>query len=90
MKNLRQYHVTFAKDCSQLMKKVSELEEYPTFASYLEDIKNLKSGFHSFELLHIPRTMNSGADNLERSARKQPSFVVHMNSELPVWFAESS
>ena len=27
MKNLRQYHVTFATDCSQLVKMVSEPEE---------------------------------------------------------------
>ena len=27
MRNLRQYHVTFATDCSQLVKIVSEQEE---------------------------------------------------------------
>ena len=39
MRNLRQFQVTFATDCSQLVKMVSEPEEWPAFASYLEDVK---------------------------------------------------
>ena len=31
MKNLRQFQVTFATDCSQLVKMVSEPEEWPVF-----------------------------------------------------------
>ena len=88
MRNLRQFTVTFATYCSQLVKMVSEPEEWYAFASYLEDIKVLQSSFHSSELIHIPRTHNSRADSLARSARKQPSFVVHMDAE-PVWFTES-
>ena len=38
MRNLRQYTVLFATDCSQLVKMVPEPEELPAFASYLEDI----------------------------------------------------
>ena len=38
MRNLRQFQITFATDCSQLMKMVSELEEWQAFASYVEDI----------------------------------------------------
>ena len=89
MKNLRQFSVTFATDCSQLVKIVLEPEEWPTFASYLEDITFLKRSFNSSQIIHIPRTQNSKADSLARSARKQLSFVVHMDAELPVWFAES-
>ena len=79
----------FATDCSQLVKMVFEPEEWPAFASYMEDIKVLQSSFHSSELIHLPRTHNSRADSLAHSARKQPSFVVHMDAELPVWFTES-
>ena len=86
MRNLRQFTVTFAIDYSQLVKMVSKPEEWPVFASYLEDIKNLKRSFTSSELIHIPRTHNSRADILACSARKQPSFVIHMDAELPVWF----
>ena len=89
MRNLRQSCVTFATDCAQLVKMVSEPEEWPAFASYLEDIKFLKRSFNNSEIIHIPRTQNSKADSLARSARKQPSFVVHMDAELPGWFAES-
>ena len=45
MRNLRQFQVTFAMDCSQLVKMVSETEEWPAFASYLEDIRILKECF---------------------------------------------
>ena len=40
MRNLRQSQVTFATDCSQLVKMVSKPEEWQAFASYLEDIKS--------------------------------------------------
>lgn len=59
MKNLHQFQVTFATDSSQLVKMVSELEELPAFANYSEDIKILKGNFHTSELIHIPRSMNS-------------------------------
>ena len=89
MRNLRQFKVTFATDCSQLVKMVSKPEEWPAFESYLEDIKILKTSFLSPEIIHVFQTENLQADSLACSARKQPSFVVHMDAELPVWFAES-
>ena len=89
MKNLRQFQVTFATDCSQLVKMVSEPEEWPAFESYLEDIKLLRRSFINSDVVHVPRTENLRADSLARSARKQPSFVVHMDAELPIWFTES-
>ena len=67
---------------------VSEPEELPAFASYLEDINILQGSFHSSQLIHIPRTLNSWADSLAQRARKQPSFVVHMDAELPIWFTK--
>ena len=77
MRNLRQFSVTFATDCSQLVKMVSEPEEWPAFANYLEDKIFLKRSFNSSEIIHIPRKQNS-------------TFVVHMDAELPVWFGEST
>ena len=68
---------------------VSEPEEWPAFTNYLEDIKTLKESFTRSEIIYVPRTQNSKADRLARSARKQPSFVVHMDSDHPVWFTES-
>ena len=55
-KNLRQFHVTFATDCSQLLKMVSEPEELPVFANYLEDINILKESFTRSEIIYVPRT----------------------------------
>ncbi|KAL0668414.1 hypothetical protein Bca4012_031118 [Brassica carinata] len=79
----------FATDCSQLMKMVSKPEEWSAFESYLEDIKLLRSSFLNLDIIHVPRTVNLKADSLARSARNQPSFVVHMDAELPLWFTES-
>ncbi|KAF3602236.1 hypothetical protein F2Q69_00038532 [Brassica cretica] len=64
-------------------------EEWPAFANYLDDIKILKESFSRSELIYVPRTHNSKADSLARSARKQSSFVVHMDEDYPVWFTES-
>ena len=89
MRNLHQFQITFATDCSQLVKMVSEPEERPAFASYLEDIKVLKESFSRSEIVHVPRTQNIKADSLAHSARKQPSFVIYMDQYLPVWFTES-
>ena len=90
MRNLRQFNVTFAMNCSMLVKIVSEPEIWPGFASYLEDIKVLTRSFNRPEFIHIPWTQNSRTDSLARSARKQSSFIVHMDAELTVWSAESS
>ena len=84
MRNLRQFEVTFATDYSQLVKIVSEPEELSAFASYLEDIKILKESFLRSKIIYVPRTQNSKADSLARSIRKQPSFVVHMDANLPI------
>ena len=89
MKNLRQFQVTFATDCSHLMKMVSEPEEWPAFEGYLKDIKFLHGSFLNSNIVHVPRTENQQADCLARSARKQPCFVIHMDAELPFWFTES-
>nr|VDD00199.1 unnamed protein product [Brassica oleracea] len=45
--------------------------------------------FLNSDIVHIPLTANLRADTLARSARKQSSFVVHMDPELPIWFTES-
>ena len=89
MKNLHQFRITFATDCSQLVKMVSEPEEWPTFEVYLEEIKVLMGSFRNTKIIHVPKTENSRADSLARSARKQPFFVVHMDAMLPAWFTES-
>ncbi|XP_056860083.1 uncharacterized protein LOC130508541 [Raphanus sativus] len=89
MRNLHQFRVTFATDCSQLVKMVSEPEEWPAFAAYLEDIKTLQNNFHSSDIIYVSRTHNRKADGLARGARTQASFVVHMDEKPPTWFTES-
>ena len=82
MRNLRQFPVTFETDCSQLVKMVSEPDEWPAFASYLEDIKFLKRSFISSELIHTPHTHNSKVNSLAHNTKKQSSFIVLMDAEL--------
>ena len=84
MRNLRQFQVMFATDFFQLMKMVSEPQEWLTFESYHEDIKTLKESFFKSEIIHVPRTENLRANSLARSVKKQLSFIVHMDSELSV------
>lgn len=45
--------------------------------------------FFSSEIIHIARAHDLTAYSLTRNVRNQPSFVVHMNLEVPVWFIES-
>ena len=70
MRNLRQFSVTFAMDCSQLVKMVSEPEKWPAFVNYLEDITILNRSFNNSEIIHIPRTQNSKETTVACSARK--------------------
>ncbi|KAL0784953.1 hypothetical protein Bca101_001198 [Brassica carinata] len=58
--------------------------------SYQEDIKLLRRSFTNSDIVHVPRAENIRPDRLVHSARKQPSFVVHMDAELPPWFTEST
>lgn len=76
MKNLRQFQVTFAIDCPQLVKMVSE-QKNVCFCNLFSRDKNLKENFHSSEIVHVPRTQNLKADSLAHCARKQTSFVAH-------------
>ncbi|CAG7897410.1 unnamed protein product, partial [Brassica rapa] len=81
--------VALATDCSQVVKMVLEPEEWPTFESYLEDIMLLKRSFTNSSIVHVPKTENTKANRLARSARIQSSFVIHMDAELPSWFTKS-
>ena len=68
---------------------VSEPEEWPDFASYLEEIKILQESILISEIIHVSRAHILKADSLARSVRTQPSFVIHMDTELPIWFTKS-
>ncbi|XP_033132318.1 uncharacterized protein LOC117127116 [Brassica rapa] len=63
--------------------------EFESLIWAMEYIKTLSTGFQSSEIIYVPRTQNTQADKLARSARIQPSFVVHMDAELPSWLTES-
>ncbi|CAN6994091.1 unnamed protein product [Brassica oleracea var. botrytis] len=78
MKNLIEFHVTFATDYSQFVKMVSDPEKLSTFETYLEDIHILKE---RFSYLEISRTQNTRTDSLVRIAMNQSSYIVYMDTE---------
>ena len=55
---------------------VSEPEEWPAFASYLEDIKNLKEIFFSSEIIHVSRMQNTKTNTLGRPSTQCQETTV--------------
>ncbi|KAL0758924.1 hypothetical protein Bca101_075074 [Brassica carinata] len=64
-------------------------EEFKTVSSYVCNGLFSIGSFLNSDIVHVPRKENLRADSLTHSARKQPSFVVHMDAELQIWFTES-
>ena len=62
---------------------ISKSEKWSSFTSYLEDINNLKESFFQADI-YVPKTQNKKANSLARSARKETSFIVHMDQDLLV------
>lgn len=81
--NLRQFLVTFATDCSELMNIVLEPKKWSAFVTYLEGIQRLKESFTSVQILHVSRTQNTRTYTLARSARSQPPYLVFIDVESP-------
>ncbi|CAA7047404.1 unnamed protein product [Microthlaspi erraticum] len=59
-------------------------KDWPAFAILLEEVEKCKRSFQAFSLTHIPRTKNTKADKLARSARDQPYDVYYVNTVPPV------
>ena len=90
MRNLRQFSVNLQRIVLNWWSCFLNQRSGQPLQAIWKNITILKRSFYSSEIIHIPRTQNSNADSLACSARKQLSLVVHMDAELPVWFAESS
>ncbi|CAA7058436.1 unnamed protein product [Microthlaspi erraticum] len=76
--------MNFQTDCTELVKMVTKPEGWPTFEILLEEVEKCKRKFQAFSLTHIPRTTNTKADKLARSARAQPHDVYYVNSVPPI------
>ncbi|CAA7014609.1 unnamed protein product [Microthlaspi erraticum] len=75
--------MNFQTDSAQLVKMVSK-PEWPAFAILLEEVEHCRGMFQAFSLTYIPRTKNTRADKLARSARAQPHDVYYINSVPPI------
>ncbi|CAA7049767.1 unnamed protein product [Microthlaspi erraticum] len=80
--------MNFQTDCTDLVKMVSTPREWPAFENLLDEVEQCKRKFQAFSLTHIPRTNNTKADKLARSARDQPYNVCYINSVPPVSIPE--
>lgn len=78
----------FAMDCSQLVKMVTEPEEWHAFATYLEEIQWIQESFVTFEFTHVPRTKNIRADSLARGARNQLAHFIFIDLKSYFGLAE--
>ncbi|CAA7054626.1 unnamed protein product [Microthlaspi erraticum] len=76
--------MNFQTDSAQLVKMVSKPAEWPAFAILLEEVEHCRGMFQAFSLTYIPRTKNTRADKLARSARAQPHDVYYINSVPPI------
>ncbi|CAF1828637.1 unnamed protein product [Brassica napus] len=83
MKTLQFTEVVFATDCSQLVKMVSSPEEWPDFATHMEEFCRSKTFFPNFKIRHIPRAQNTMADKLARGVRSSPSAMLYVDSSPP-------
>ncbi|CAA7050189.1 unnamed protein product [Microthlaspi erraticum] len=81
-------NIVFQTDCSDVVKMVSKLEEWPAFSLLLDEVNRCKRGFTSFIIMHIPRKENTKADRLARSARVLPTDVYYVNFVSPAWISE--
>lgn len=72
-----------------LEPEVLEPQEWPGFATYLENVHILKESFSHPEIIRVPQLLNARGNSLARGARNQLSHVVYMDSELSVWLTES-
>ncbi|KAG7559082.1 Reverse transcriptase domain [Arabidopsis thaliana x Arabidopsis arenosa] len=81
------FDAVFETDCLELTQVLDTPDEWPAFASELEDFSSLKSLFPSFTLSFIPRCNNTRADCLAKKARSRGSIFSHVSSSLPDWFS---
>uniref|UniRef100_A0A1J3GT77 RNase H type-1 domain-containing protein n=1 Tax=Noccaea caerulescens TaxID=107243 RepID=A0A1J3GT77_NOCCA len=80
--------MVFETDCSTLVKMVSKPDGWPAFTILLDEIEKCRKLFISFSIIHIPRTNNTKADKLARSARDLPYDLYYVNSVPPVWVSD--
>jgi len=74
-------------DCSDLITMVNTPEEWPNFASELEDFKIFRDKLVSLNINYVPRTSNIRADYLAKCARAHGFCFSHVSSTIPDWLS---
>lgn len=65
---------------------VSSSEEWPNFASYMEEFCCNKTFFPNFRIRYISRAQNTIADETVRSRRSSLSVILYVDSTLRLGF----
>ncbi|CAA7039116.1 unnamed protein product [Microthlaspi erraticum] len=81
--------VVFETDCSNVVKMVSNPNEWPAFSILLEEVDRCKRRFTTFSVHHISITNNTKADKLARSARDLLHDMYYVNSIPPIWISRT-
>jgi len=66
---------------------VNTPEEWPNFASELEDFKIFRDKLVSLNINYVPRTSNIRADYLAKCARAHGFCFSHVSSTIPDWLS---
>lgn len=54
-------------------------EDWPAFATDLDELRKLQESFEDVSISHIPRSRNGRADALAKNARSRGYFFSHIN-----------
>ncbi|KAG2298216.1 hypothetical protein Bca52824_034688 [Brassica carinata] len=90
MKMMHEYEhrsMHFETDCAQLLKLIQNLEEWPSMANAIEEIKINSNLFDTFSVSYIPHGINQRADCLAKTTRVCSDSFTSVCSETHVWLA---
>ncbi|CAG7887056.1 unnamed protein product [Brassica rapa] len=92
MKNMLQHSPcqSFGTDYKELIAMINEPQEWPSFATELENIETLQICFPDFKITHVPRVRNQLSVFLGKTAMSFRRELLFIGCSIPVWLSKSS
>lgn len=78
-------HIRLETDCSEIQKLLDNSEDWPAFATEIENINSLRWKFIDCSINFIPRLINVRADLLAKRARARGGLFFLVSSNVPEW-----
>lgn len=72
------------------MEMVSTPEEWPAFATHMDEFGDVRNFFFNFSIKHISRENNTMTDNLARGFNSYLSVMLYVDLLPPIWLSESA